>query len=95
MAVKDLFLYFCFIVGIHMVFGAATTQSCSGNTAKSRTTWCNYDIHTDYDNVVPNTGVTREYWFDIREEILALTGFSICASHQWFSTGAYHTRELG
>jgi FtsP/CotA-like multicopper oxidase with cupredoxin domain len=74
MAAKDLFLYFCFLVGIHMVLGAATTQSCSGNTAKDRTKWCNYDIHTDYYNVVPNTGVTREYWFDIREEILAPDG---------------------
>lgn len=74
MVVKDLLLCFYFLLGIHMVLGAATAQLCSGNTANDRTTWCNYDINTDYYNVVPNTGVTREYWFDVREEILAPDG---------------------
>lgn len=74
MAMKDLLLYIFFLIGIHMVLGAATNQRCSGNTANDRSKWCNYDINTDYYNVVPDTGVTREYWFDIREEILAPDG---------------------
>ncbi|EEA21273.1 hypothetical protein TMatcc_009325 [Talaromyces marneffei ATCC 18224] len=74
MAVKDLLLYFYFLISINLVLGAATTKRCSGNTAKDRTKWCNYDINTDYYNEVPDTGVTQEYWFEIREEILAPDG---------------------
>ncbi|KAF3399070.1 Laccase-2 [Talaromyces pinophilus] len=77
MAKKHILLYLSFLVGIHMVLGAATThpsQPCPGNTARDRTKWCNYDINTDYYNIVPNTGVTREYWFDIRDQTLAPDG---------------------
>lgn len=38
---------------------------CAGNTPQTRTTWCNYTISTDYESVVLDTGVTREYWLDI------------------------------
>jgi hypothetical protein len=30
------------------------------NTATSRSCWGEYDIDTDYYNVIPDTGVTRE-----------------------------------
>lgn len=30
------------------------------NSASNRKCWGNYDITTDYENVVPETGVTRE-----------------------------------
>lgn len=42
-------------------------KSCRGNTAHTRQRWCDYFIHTDYTIVVPNTGVTREYWLSIDE----------------------------
>jgi len=35
------------------------TTSCE-NTASSRNCWGNYSIDTNYYNVVPDTGVTRE-----------------------------------
>lgn len=36
---------------------------CAGNTATTRSTWCSYNIDYDWYDVVPTTGVTREYWF--------------------------------
>jgi FtsP/CotA-like multicopper oxidase with cupredoxin domain len=49
---------------------------CSGNTASDRKTWCNYNISTNYYDVVPNTGVTREYYFNIQEVTVAPDGYS-------------------
>lgn len=47
---------------------------CAGNTATTRSQWCNYDIDTDADTTIPNTGVTREYWFDLSEVNVAPDG---------------------
>ncbi|KAF5020152.1 hypothetical protein F66182_7822 [Fusarium sp. NRRL 66182] len=47
---------------------------CSGNTPSTRDQWCGYDIHTDYYSVVPDTGVTREYWLEVRDVIIAPDG---------------------
>ncbi|KAJ5929298.1 Multicopper oxidase type 3 [Penicillium verhagenii] len=52
-----------------------TTTACPGNTPKDRTVWCDYSVNTDYESVAPNTGVTREYWFDVKQVILAPDGF--------------------
>ncbi|KAJ5167971.1 Cupredoxin [Penicillium canariense] len=49
---------------------------CSGNTASNRKAWCNYDASTNYYDIVPNTGVTREYYFDIQEVTVAPDGYS-------------------
>ena len=35
------------------------------NSADDRTCWGDYDISTNYYEVSPDTGVVREYWFDI------------------------------
>lgn len=35
------------------------------NAADSRSCWGDYDISTNYYDEAPDTGVTREYWFDI------------------------------
>lgn len=43
----------------------ARQSSCSGNSADDRTVWCDYDISTNYYDTVPDTGVTREYWFEL------------------------------
>lgn len=47
---------------------------CAGNTADTRSQWCNFDIDTDFSTVVPDTGVTREYWFDLTEVNIAPDG---------------------
>lgn len=39
-----------------------TNSTCSGNTASTRSEWCDYSIDTDYYTTAPDTGVTREYW---------------------------------
>ncbi|KAJ5983636.1 Multicopper oxidase type 3 [Penicillium waksmanii] len=51
-------------------------DACSGNSASDRQTWCNYDLSTNYYNVVPDTGVTRKYYFDIQEVTVAPDGYS-------------------
>lgn len=35
------------------------------NSADDRTCWGDYDISTNYYDESPDTGVVREYWFDI------------------------------
>lgn len=35
------------------------------NSASDRSCWGDYDISTDYYDTVPDTGVTREYWFNV------------------------------
>lgn len=55
--------------------GRPTAAACSGNTPDNRAVWCQYSIDTDYESIVPDTGVTREYWFDVNEVTLAPDGF--------------------
>lgn len=55
---------------------ARKSKKCTGNTAHTRKKWCDYNINTDYTNVVPDTGVTREYWFSIDEVTVAPDGVS-------------------
>lgn len=38
------------------------SQPLCENTPTSRECWGQYSIDTDWYNVIPNTGVTREYW---------------------------------
>ncbi|KAJ0416978.1 Cupredoxin [Aspergillus carlsbadensis] len=45
------------------------------NTSTSRECWGQYDISTDYHSVVPNTGVTREYWLVAENRTLAPDGY--------------------
>lgn len=52
----------------------ARQSSCSGNTADDRSVWCDYDISTNYYDSVPNTGVTREYWFELTNTTAAPDG---------------------
>ncbi|KGO64846.1 Multicopper oxidase, type 3 [Penicillium italicum] len=53
-----------------------TGRPCAGNTPRTRSKWCQYDINTDYTQIVPNTGVTREYWLNLEELVAAPDGFS-------------------
>ncbi|KAJ5972470.1 CAZyme family AA1 [Penicillium vulpinum] len=52
-----------------------TGTPCAGNTPGTRSKWCQYDVNTDYTQVVPNTGVTREYWLNLEELVAAPDGF--------------------
>lgn len=64
---------------IAAAFPSANLQSraaCSGNTAADRSVWCDYSTSTDYYNVVPDTGVTREYWFELTDVTIAPDGVS-------------------
>lgn len=50
--------------------------ACSGNTADTRSTWCDYSIDTDYYTEVPDTGVTREYYLELTDVTVAPDGVS-------------------
>ncbi|KAF8860413.1 laccase precursor [Acephala macrosclerotiorum] len=45
------------------------------NTATSRSCWGEYDIDTDYYDVIPETGVTREYWLVAQNITAAPDGY--------------------
>jgi hypothetical protein len=47
---------------------------CTGNTPDNRQQWCNYDLYTDYTTTTPNTGVIREFWFDLIQANLSPDG---------------------
>lgn len=49
---------------------------CSGNTATTRSEWCDYSISTDPETTVPDTGVTVEYYFDLTDVTVAPDGVS-------------------
>lgn len=44
------------------------------NSASDRSCWGDYDITTNYYEDGPDTGVTREYWFDITNTTAAPDG---------------------
>ncbi|KXG51018.1 Multicopper oxidase, type 3 [Penicillium griseofulvum] len=52
-----------------------TGRPCAGNTPQTRSQWCQFDVNTDYTQIVPNTGVTREYWLNLEDIMLAPDGF--------------------
>lgn len=55
---------------------AASPSACAGNTPANRASWCSYNVSTNYYDVVPNTGVTREYWFNVEQITAAPDGVS-------------------
>jgi hypothetical protein len=68
-------------VSLHLVAGLPQQNSnlvprasCE-NTATSRSCWGDYDIDTDYYNVIPDTGVTREYWLVAQNITAAPDGY--------------------
>ncbi|KAI0188217.1 Cupredoxin [Xylaria flabelliformis] len=50
--------------------------ACSGNTATTRSEWCDYSIDTDYTSEAPDTGATREYWLELTDVTVAPDGVS-------------------
>jgi hypothetical protein len=57
---------------------------CDGNTASMRSEWCDYSIDTDYTSTSPDTGVTREYWFELTDVTVSPDG--VCESNFLQST---------
>jgi len=51
-------------------------STCAGNSASDRSVWCNYSVDTDYESIVPDTGVTREYWLELTQVTVSLDGVS-------------------
>lgn len=51
-----------------------TGHACAGNSASDRSLWCDHSIDTDYEEIAPDTGVTREYWLDLIQVTMAPDG---------------------
>ncbi|KAI1839472.1 hypothetical protein JX266_014317 [Neoarthrinium moseri] len=47
---------------------------CEFDSANSPKCWGDYSLDTNWYNESPNTGVTREYWFDIQDGTAAVDG---------------------
>jgi FtsP/CotA-like multicopper oxidase with cupredoxin domain len=50
--------------------------ACDGNTATTRSQWCDHSIDTNNHVEVPDTGVTREYWLELTDVVIAPDGVS-------------------
>ncbi|CEI61901.1 hypothetical protein FVEN_g12708 [Fusarium venenatum] len=46
-----------------------------GNTASTRSTWCEYSMDTDYLSEAIDTGITREYWLELTDVTVAPDGY--------------------
>ncbi|KAH8652632.1 putative extracellular dihydrogeodin oxidase/laccase [Tricladium varicosporioides] len=55
------------------VSSSTLSKRCT-NSAEDRSCWGDYDLSTNYYDVVPDTGVTREYWLDIQNGTASLDG---------------------
>jgi hypothetical protein len=44
------------------------------NSASDRSCWGDYDLSTNYYDEAPDTGVTREYWFELTNTTAAPDG---------------------
>lgn len=53
----------------------SATETCSGNTASTRSEWCDFSIDTNYTTTAPDTGVTREYWFELTDVTVSPDGY--------------------
>lgn len=56
--------------------GLHSRAVCAGNTATTRSQWCDFSIDTDYTTEAPDTGVTRQYWLELTDVTVAPDGFS-------------------
>ncbi|CAE7032522.1 hypothetical protein CFE70_004627 [Pyrenophora teres f. teres 0-1] len=50
--------------------------ACSGNTATTRSQWCDFSISDDPTSKIPDTGVTREFWLELTDVIVSPDGVS-------------------
>ncbi|KPM35398.1 Laccase-2 [Neonectria ditissima] len=56
------------------LFSRAT--ACDGNTASTRSEWCDYSIDTDYTTEAVDSGNTKEYWLELTDVTVAPDGVS-------------------
>ena len=56
-----------------LIFTKDISKRCV-NSAEDRSCWGDYDISTNYYDTVPDTGVIREYWFNIENITAAPDG---------------------
>lgn len=57
---------------------ASSNSSTCANGPSSRSCWSNgFDISTNYYENVPDTGVTREYWFNIENTTASPDGVEV------------------
>jgi hypothetical protein len=50
------------------------TKGCTFNSATAPNCWGNYSLSTNWYKDAPDTGVTREYWFELVNKTLAPDG---------------------
>ncbi|PHH91964.1 hypothetical protein CDD83_9603 [Cordyceps sp. RAO-2017] len=67
---------------------------CRGNTPTTRGQWCGHSINTDYTREAPNTGVTREYWLELTDVMVAPDGVSRPAIGNGTSIHFHGIRQL-
>lgn len=72
------------LAGLPVTQGAAVQRDASSNsstclnTPSSRSCWSDgFDISTNYYEKVPDTGVTREYWFNIENTTASPDGVEV------------------
>jgi len=68
------------LVGASRAFSAALGPRATAcvNSVSDRSCWNEgYDLSTNYYDEVPDTGVVREYWFDIENTTAAPDGVEI------------------
>ncbi|CZR69308.1 related to Laccase-2 [Phialocephala subalpina] len=79
-----IFFHFCVVAGLSITEKRARypaidenvlPRATCENTATSRSCWGEYDINTDYYDVIPETGVTREYWLVAQNITAAPDGY--------------------
>ncbi|KAL4908522.1 hypothetical protein BDW74DRAFT_166169 [Aspergillus multicolor] len=54
----------------------STGTPCAGNTPSTRNEWCEHSIDTNWAEITPDTGVTREYWLTLDEMTASPDGIS-------------------
>lgn len=54
--------------------GPRQNSSCEFDSATAPSCWGDYSLSTNWYEEAPNTGVIREYWFDIVNKTLAPDG---------------------
>lgn len=58
--------------------GHGSRDAACVNSPSTRSCWSDgFDISTNWYEAVPDTGVTREYWFDIQNGTASLDGVEV------------------
>ena len=52
----------------------ANRDQCQFDSAKSPECWGDYSLSTNWYENTPDTGVTREYWFEVQNSTVAPDG---------------------